>query len=166
MTIICSNLPCFVRSIYLQSFISCILKREEYIIINMDTVRENVQSIYGMTSKVHSLISIVRRCAEDNSVCIPVDKYCNRVAHCPLGSDETDCSCADLDMHECMINGVRLCIFNEWIKSNIMNIAICENEILQFNKSQITKWKYLGKFISICFNQRGSSCVSTISTHQ
>ncbi len=60
--------------------------------------------------------SIVRRCSENRSTCVPVEKYCNRIADCPRGSDEVDCSCTDLDMHECMINGAKLCIFDEWIK--------------------------------------------------
>ena len=86
--------------------------------------------------------STVRRCTEDHSACIPVDKYCNRLVDCPLGTDEKDCSCADLDMHECMINGARLCIFDEWIKDMEINIPLCENRILQFKERQIVKWKY------------------------
>ena len=50
---------------------------------------------------------IVRQCQEDRSTCIPEKKYCDKMADCPLGSDETGCNCTDLDMHECMINGAR-----------------------------------------------------------
>ena len=50
-----------------------------------------------------------------------MDKYCDKLADCPFGSDEVECSCTDLDMHKCMINGAKLCIFDEWIT----NYEIC-----------------------------------------
>ena len=68
------------------------------------------------------------------------------MADCPLGSDEADCSCSDLDIHECMVNGVGLCIFDEWIKSDKRIIPVCQNEINQFNDNHSVTWKYLGKF--------------------
>ncbi len=41
---------------------------------------------------------------------------------CPCDSDEVDCSCTDLDMHECMVNGASLSIFDEWIKNDEINM--------------------------------------------
>ncbi len=46
-------------------------------------------------------------------MCVPVDKYCDRMADCPLSSDEEGCSCADLDMHDCLVQEAALCVFDE-----------------------------------------------------
>ena len=59
--------------------------------------------------------STVRRCKEDKTICTPIDKYCDKMTDCPLSSDEIDCSCEDLYMHNCIVNKARLCIFDEWI---------------------------------------------------
>ena len=73
--------------------------------------------------------SIVRGCTDDVNVCVPVDKYCDRMADCPLASDEADCSCAELDMHECIIKRLTLCVFDEWVVEDEMIVHICQNPL-------------------------------------
>ena len=53
--------------------------------------------------------TIIRKCLEDSSVCVPVEKYCDRVADCPYGSDEANCSCEAWDMHQCHFGGSSMC---------------------------------------------------------
>ncbi len=62
--------------------------------------------------------TIVKRCNEDTTKCVPIEKYCDRVADCPLGSDETEsgCNCLDWELHGCQLNGLGMCIYPEWIK--------------------------------------------------
>ncbi len=75
-------------------------------------------------------IAIIRRCSEDRAVCVPVERYCDRVPDCPLGSDEADtaCTCDDLDMHECMIHESSLCIYKEWISNATTEASyVCDN---------------------------------------
>ncbi len=86
----------------------------------------------------------VRKCAEDNSICVPMNKHCDRMADCPLGSDESDCSCTDLDMQYCKINEARLCIFKDWEMDKI-SIPICQNSMKQYRQNQLVQWKYLGE---------------------
>ena len=68
------------------------------------------------------------------------------MADCPHGSDEAGCSCADLDMPECTVNGAILCIFDEWIKNNGMIIPVCQNKVNRSNENDLVKWKYVGRF--------------------
>ena len=51
------------------------------------------------------------------------------MADCPFASDETDCSCADLDMHDCLVNGAHLCFINEWSRHDEVSIHVCQNEL-------------------------------------
>ncbi len=44
--------------------------------------------------------SIVRRCAENRSVCIPLDKYCDIMVDCPFGSDDLDMMIFEKDRFE------------------------------------------------------------------
>ncbi len=92
--------------------------------------------------------SIIKVCRENESVCSPVHKYCDRIADCPLGSDETDCSCADLDMHECMFNGARLCIFSQWMNNEQMNTTICKNDRKPSKENEVLQRKYLGNHLT------------------
>ena len=50
-----------------------------------------------------TLFTIIRKCSEDITVCIPVEHYCDRVIDCPDGSDEAGCSCEDWNMYKCSI---------------------------------------------------------------
>ncbi len=61
---------------------------------------------------------IIRRCTEDPKTCVPIERYCNRVADCPLGSDEAGCSCKDWGMHQCQIHGDFICVYKEWLSNN------------------------------------------------
>ncbi len=79
---------------------------------------------------------IVRICTEDSTVCVPVDKYCDRMADCPLVSDEADCSCTDLHMHECTVKKATLCIFEESIMHDEMDEIICQNGLKQDGVNQ------------------------------
>ncbi len=54
--------------------------------------------------------SIIRKCPEDRTKCIPVEDYCDRVLDCPDGSDEAGCSCEDWNMYNCSIGESNLCI--------------------------------------------------------
>ena len=62
--------------------------------------------------------TIVRKCKEDTTKCFPIEKNCDRVADCPLGSDETDsyCTCMDWKLDECQLNGLAMCVYPEWNK--------------------------------------------------
>ena len=54
--------------------------------------------------------TIVRKCKEDTTKCVPVERYCDRVADCPLGSDEIDshCTCMKWNLNECQLNGLTI----------------------------------------------------------
>ena len=69
--------------------------------------------------------TIIRRCTEDSRVCVPVERYCDRLPDCPLGSDEAalGCSCDDWNLYSCPIQGTDLCIYAEWITSKRLGIV-------------------------------------------
>ncbi len=69
--------------------------------------------------------SIIRKCPEDSSVCVPVERYCDRVADCPDGGDESKCSCEDWNMHEFRLEGINMCIYKRWIHNESM-VSMCE----------------------------------------
>ena len=50
--------------------------------------------------------SILRRCPGDPNVCIPVEQYCDGIAQCPHGGDETqsNCTCRDWGLTSCKID--------------------------------------------------------------
>ncbi len=89
-------------------------------------------------------LSIVKRCKEDRSICFPTNKQCDKIADCPLGSDEADCSCADLDMQDCIIMETTVCLFPEWIIDDNINIPACQKKIKQGRVNQLVRWQYLG----------------------
>ncbi len=64
--------------------------------------------------------NIIKRCSEQNDMCLPVDRYCDGFADCPYGSDEadSDCSCSDWNLVTCQINGTSFCIHPLWIEVN------------------------------------------------
>ncbi len=57
----------------------------------------------------------------NSSLCAPVERYCDRVADCPHGSDEAGCSCEDLDKYECSIGRTTLCVYKQWINKLSMD---------------------------------------------
>ena len=89
--------------------------------------------------------AIIRTCSEDSSVCVPVERYCDRVADCPDGSDEAYCSCEDWDMYECSIGENIICIYKQWVHNeskHILHGRICEN-ILNLQQNQILTYSGL-----------------------
>ncbi len=62
--------------------------------------------------------TIVRKCVEDDTICVPVGRYCDGVADCPYGSDEAGCSCSDWNMKYCLIGKKQLCAPKEWLHSS------------------------------------------------
>ena len=74
--------------------------------------------------------TIVRTCTEDSTRCFPVERYCDRMADCPLGSDESDayCSCEDWNMYTCYIGGSALCIYKEWI--SMEHGQLCDMDVI------------------------------------
>ncbi len=95
--------------------------------------------------------TIIRRCIEDRRVCVPVERYCDRVADCPLGSDEAEsgCSCDDWKLTTCEIEGINLCIYAEWIGYQEQNID--EHSIKMCSKGRID---YALKNYSLALIQR------------
>ncbi len=69
---------------------------------------------------------MIRKCKDDNDICIPTEKYCNRQADCPSGSDESDCSCNDLGMTSCNIEHAYFCVYNEWITNKNLSAHSCD----------------------------------------
>ncbi len=74
--------------------------------------------------------SIVKRCFEAITKCFPFSQFCDRVADCPLGSDEADsgCTCQDWNLQECRIDNRDLCIYPEWLNSENGDNLPCERE--------------------------------------
>ncbi len=60
--------------------------------------------------------TIVKKCSEDNTICFPIEMFCNNVRDCPQGSDETDssCTCEDWGLHQLQLAGSHLCVYREW----------------------------------------------------
>ncbi len=63
--------------------------------------------------------SIMKRCPEDSSVCIPVKQYCDGVPQCPIAGDETQsgCACEDWGLKTCEAEGIAqtICLSPEWV---------------------------------------------------
>ena len=61
--------------------------------------------------------SIVRSCTEDRTKCFPVERFCDGMADCPLGTDEANsgCSCEELNM--ATYKESSLCVFEQWINN-------------------------------------------------
>ncbi len=77
--------------------------------------------------------TIIKRCPEDIATCFPMDRFCNRVADCPLGSDEADssCTCQDWGMKQCNMEHVKLCIYADWLTPRNASSLPCKNVIRQ-----------------------------------
>ena len=73
-------------------------------------------------------------------MCVPVERYCDRVLDCPDGSDEADCSCEDWNMYECSIGEINVCIYRQWMDDNksldSLQGQMCE-DVIKLQQSQI-----------------------------
>ncbi len=72
--------------------------------------------------------TVVRKCKEDESVCFPVEQYCNGKLDCPDGSDEADsgCTCQHWKMADCFIQDQNLCVYEEWVLDDRIS-SLCGN---------------------------------------
>ncbi len=57
--------------------------------------------------------AIVKKCTEAKSRCYPAERFCDKVADCPYGSDE--CSCGGYYTKTCVTDRGVFCIYNEWL---------------------------------------------------
>ncbi len=64
---------------------------------------------------------IIRRCQENSGVCVPVENYCDGVAHCPDASDEAMCTCENWNLMSCHYNGKSYCFNPEWMTEKVAN---------------------------------------------
>ena len=103
------NLQCIEKRLVCDHYMDCLDGSDE--LCEADCLTTKLDIFDGTTS-------IVRKCIEDVSICFPVEKYCDRVADCPHGSDEIDsrCTCSDWELHNCQLNGVKMCFYPEWAK--------------------------------------------------
>ncbi len=85
---------------------------------------------------------VIRRCTDDSDVCVPTEKYCDRHADCPSGSDESDCSCGAWGMISCDIDGVHLCVYPEWIQIGNASADSCEKIVVTGNTELKNKSEY------------------------
>ncbi len=65
--------------------------------------------------------SIIRTCKENPGVCVPVEYYCDGVAHCPDASDEETCTCEMWNLLSCNVAGKRFCYNPDWELEKILN---------------------------------------------
>ncbi len=72
--------------------------------------------------------TIVRKCAEDHMVCVPVGQYCDAVSDCPYASDEQDCSCEDWNMVSCQIETKQVCLRQDWVSEAFSTTAPCQRD--------------------------------------
>ncbi len=77
--------------------------------------------------------TIIRRCHENSERCVPIYKYCDRIADCPDGSDEVQCSCNDWNMIECQMGDADLCFYKEWQEKDNQTC----NEIFETNTAEM-----------------------------
>ena len=101
-------------------------------------------------------------CSEDSTVCVPVERYCDRVADCPDGSDEADCSCEDWDMYGYRLEGIIMCIYKHWIQNISVDLLIDEiSDVVIEQRWQLFKYQGLSLtsfafFLSLHY----SDCIS------
>ncbi len=73
--------------------------------------------------------TIIKRCTEGIARCFPIERFCDRVADCPVGSDEADsgCKCQDWGMQQCDIDNTELCIYAHWMNLENAGSIPCMN---------------------------------------
>ncbi len=96
--------------------------------------------------------NIIQRCSEDITKCFPMERFCDRRADCPLGSDEaaSDCSCEDWNMLQC--NGDSdLCIYKEWMTYEGEVVNFCRNTNISLDNLDNYKHNLDKEFPDKCF---------------
>ncbi len=75
--------------------------------------------------------SIMKRCPEDTSVCIPVHQYCDGIAQCPDAGDELQahCTCEDWGLLSCKEEvPIRTkCLNAHWDPAGTLNETRCQD---------------------------------------
>ena len=74
-------------------------------------------------------------------MCVPVERYCDRIADCPDGSDEADCSCEDWDMYECKIGEINMCIYKQWIYNKSVNLQDISCDVIIEQQWQLLEYQ-------------------------
>ncbi len=102
--------------------------------------------------------SIIRRCSEDASICVPVDLYCDGVPHCPDHTDErlSGCTCEDGGLISCQRDGhaEKICLSKKWISTGTLNLSVstCEEFLNNINTPIISTGNKSGMYISWKFS--------------
>ncbi len=70
--------------------------------------------------------AIVKKCEENPDICFPFEQFCDGVADCPDGSDETQvwCSCEGWGLIDYDGTDNQLCVYKEWCLVETMDSSM------------------------------------------